>query len=669
MIRVVIADDQASVRLVLQDQFKSYADIEIVGIAENGRQAVEQVAKLLPDVLLLDLEMPVLDGLGAAKEIKERFPETKILVLTAQNDPSALLPALRVGVHGYLYKGTLFEDLVAAIRAVRQGHFQIGPNLPALSPASKMASAESGTMMGSNTIVVAPADASSSLNSAHLNDSALVLSPGGSLAKAPPTSIAVFDRPVLLQQSPIWSRVIIWGLVGSTAAVLAWASWFKFDEAIPATGQLEPQGAVKEVQSPVTGVVKAILVKEGQRVKKGDVLLRLDPKGTQSELASLGQVRQSLLEENAFYRQQLANETGRINLPFSRTLVPSRMLALAQSRQALIEESQLYRSQVRGSSQDGLLSPEQQMRLQSSLREESSRASAARLESEQLQKQLAQNQIQRASALKSLTTNTGLLETIKPVVDSGGLAKVEQIKQEEAVQKSQADVDRLEQEDARLKLAIAQANEKLDNTVSVSRKDVLGTLSANEKQIAQIDSQFAKTIVENEKQISEIDNKLTQAKLTLNYQEITSPADGLVFELKPKAPGFVANPTEPVLKIVPSDNLVAKVYITNKDIGFVRPGMDVDVRVDSFPFSEFGDIKGKLTWIGSDALPPTQIRNFYSFPAKVKLDSQTLKMTNQKLPLQSGMSLSVNIKTRQRTVMSIFTDLFTGEVEGLKNLR
>jgi hemolysin D len=666
MIRIVIADDQASIRLALQAQFKAHSDIEVVGIAENGRQAVEQVAKLLPDVLLLDLEMPVLDGLGAAQEIKERFPETKILVFTAQDDPSALLPALRVGVHGYLYKGTPSEELAEAIRAVRKGHFQIGPSI---SESSAVMTSSEGAAQGS-TMVVAPADTSSSLNGSKPNSNALVLSPGGgNLTKAAPSSLTVFDRPVLLQQSPLWSRVIIWALVGSTAAILGWACWFKFDEAIPASGQLEPQGAVKEVQAPVTGVVKAILVKEGQSVKKGDVLLRLDPKGTQSELASLGQVRQSLLEENAFYRQQTANETGRINISSSRVLVPSRMLALAQSRQALIEESQLYRSQVRGKSQDVLLNPEQQMRLQSSLREESSRASAARLESEQLQKQLSQSQIQRESALKSLSANTGLLETIKPVVASGGLAKVEQVKQEEAVQKSQADVDRLGEEEARLKLAIAQANEKLDNTVSVSRKDVLGTLSANEKQIAQIDSQFAKTIVENEKQIAEIDNKLNQAKMTLNYQEITSPTDGVVFDLKPKAPGFVTNPSEPILKIVPSDNLVAKVYITNKDIGFVQPGMDVDVRVDSFPFSEFGDIKGKLTWIGSDALPPTQVRNFYSFPAKIKLNSQTLKKAKQQLSLQSGMSLSVNIKTRQRTVMSIFTDLFTGEVEGLKHLR
>jgi hemolysin D len=667
MIRIVIADDQASIRLTLQAQLNSYTDIEVVGMAENGRQAIEQVAKLQPDVLLLDLEMPVLDGLGAAQEIKDRFPETKLLLLTAQDASSALLPALRVGVHGYLYKSTPPDELVEAIRAVRKGHFQMGPNISAPSVSAAIVASE-GSMLG-NTMVVAPTETNGRNGSKPSSNNAIVLSPSGTLTKAAPSSLAVFDRPVLLQQSPLWSRVIIWALVGSTAAVLAWASWFKFDEAIPASGQLEPQGAVKEVQAPVTGVVKAILVKEGQRVKKGDVLLRLDPKGTQSELASLAQVRQSLLEENAFYRQQTTHETGRTNLPSSRVIVPSRMLALAQSRQALIEESQLYRSQVRGNNGDVLLNPEQQMRLQSSLREESSRASAARLESEQLQKQLAQTQIQRASASKSLIANSGLLETIKPVVASGGLAKVEQVKQEEAVQKSQAEVDRLGEEETRLKLAIAQANEKLTNTVASSRKDVLGTLSINEKQIAQINSQFAKTIVENEKQIAEIENKLNQAKMTLNYQAIQSPVDGIVFDLKPNAPGFVANPSEAILKIVPSDNLVAKVYITNRDIGFVRTGMAVDVRVDSFPYSEFGDIKGTLTWIGSDALPPTQVRNFYSFPAKVKLNTQTLKAQQRQFSLQSGMSLSVNVKTRQRTVMSIFTDLFTGEMDGLKHLR
>jgi hemolysin D len=488
-------------------------------------------------------------------------------------------------------------------------------------------------------------------------------------AAKPQRKAQPFDRPVILQRSPVWSRVIIWSIVASVAAVLTWASLFKFDEAIPATGQLEPKGAVKEVQTPVAGVVKEIKVHDGQKVKKGDVLLRLDPQGTRSELGSLQKVRQSLLAEQGFYRQQTQHAPGQFQSPVFSPQIPAQMLSLASSRQALISETQLYRAQLRGTGAGVALTLEQRMRLQSSLQEAASRSGSARLESEQLKKQLQQAQIQYFSAIKTQESNQKLLANISPVVASGGLAKVELMKQQESLQKAQADVERLQQEQARLKLAIAQADRKVDNTVSLSQKDLLATIAMNEKQIAEIDSQFAKMLVENEKQIAEIDNKLAQAQFTLRYQELLAPTDGVVFELKANAPGFVANPSEPILKIVPSDNLVAKVYITNRDIGFIRPGMPVDVRVDSFPLSEFGDIKGKLTWIGSDALPPTQTRPFYSFPAKVQLNSQMLIAHQRKLPLQSGMSLNVNIKTRQRTVMSIFIDLFTGQTENLKHLR
>ncbi|HEY9807176.1 MAG TPA: hypothetical protein V6D04_11450, partial [Candidatus Obscuribacterales bacterium] len=112
-----------------------------------------------------------------------------------------------------------------------------------------------------------------------------------------------------------------------------------------------------------------------------------------------------------------------------------------------------------------------------------------------------------------------------------------------------------------------------------------------------------------------------------------------------------------------------KVYITNRDIGFIKEGMDVDVRIDSFPFSEFGDIKGHLTSIGSDALPPDEIRKYYSFPAKITLDEQTLRVRGREVPLQSGMSVSTNIKIRQRTVMSIFVDLFAKQLDGMKAIR
>lgn len=124
-----------------------------------------------------------------------------------------------------------------------------------------------------------------------------------------------------------------------------------------------------------------------------------------------------------------------------------------------------------------------------------------------------------------------------------------------------------------------------------------------------------------------------------------------------------------MLKIVPGDALTAKVFITNRDIGFVKAGMDVDVRLDSFPFSEFGDVKGKLVWIGSDALPPDNVYPFYHFPAKVRLARQSLLINGREVALQSGMGVSTNIKVRSHTVMSIFTSLFANNAESLKFVR
>ncbi len=155
----------------------------------------------------------------------------------------------------------------------------------------------------------------------------------------------------------------------------------------------------------------------------------------------------------------------------------------------------------------------------------------------------------------------------------------------------------------------------------------------------------------------------------MQYQELRSPVDGIVFDLQAKSQGFVANSTEPILKIVPNENLVASVFITNKDIGFVYPGMETDVKIESFPESEFGSIKGKLVWVGSDALPPTQERPYYAFPAKIQLERQALNINGKEVPLQSGMSVNSSIKVRKRTVLSMFMNMFDKKIKSLETVR
>lgn len=481
-----------------------------------------------------------------------------------------------------------------------------------------------------------------------------------------------FDQPVILQQTSLWSRSIVYGIVGVTVFVVLWAFFARIDEAVPATGKLEPQGRVQEVQAPVGGVVEEILVKDGESVEQGQPLIRFDTTAAAAQKRSLQQIRTSLTQENNFYRSQLSGVNAAVPENAGLTLPPE-MLALTANRATIQAESQIYRAQLAGGASSEGLTPEQQARLQSGLLETQSAASAARLEISQLEQQLSQTEVQLETARSTLNIDLGILADIEPLGEAGGIARIQILRQQQEVMKGRAEVERLAQEQQRLQFAIAQASQQYQNTVALSQNNVVARLSENEKRLAEIDSQLNKAIVENEKRLAEIDSQLSEIDLTLRYQELRAPVAGTVFDLQANGAGFVANNSEPILKIVPGNALVAEVYITNQDIGFVKEEMEVDVRIDSFPFSEFGDIKGTVTNIGSDALPPDQINPYYRFPVQITLDQQYLQVSDgrveQEVPLQSGMSVSANIITRRRTVISIFTDLFSRRIESLKTVR
>jgi NarL family two-component system response regulator LiaR len=126
-IRVFIADDHAIVRKGIDAVLEIVPDIELVGEAENGREAVDQVEKLRPDVILMDLVMPEMDGIEAIQRIKERQPEARILVLTTFAGEDKILPAIKAGALGYHLKDSRPEDLAQAIRQVYRGESSLHP--------------------------------------------------------------------------------------------------------------------------------------------------------------------------------------------------------------------------------------------------------------------------------------------------------------------------------------------------------------------------------------------------------------------------------------------------------------------------------------------------------------------------------------------------------------
>jgi len=120
-IRVLVADDHAVVREGLRAFLELQDGIEVVGEAEDGREAVEEATRLRPDVILMDLVMPRLDGVGAMRALRETVPEARVIVLTSFLDDDKLLPAVRSGAAGYLLKNAHPQELARAVRAAHAG--------------------------------------------------------------------------------------------------------------------------------------------------------------------------------------------------------------------------------------------------------------------------------------------------------------------------------------------------------------------------------------------------------------------------------------------------------------------------------------------------------------------------------------------------------------------
>jgi NarL family two-component system response regulator LiaR len=131
-IRVLIADDHALLREAMRNLLDRQEDMEVVGEASNGEEAVALSLKTRPDIAVIDIVMPKLNGIEASKEIKKVSPGTAIIILTAYDDPQYVLGLLEAGAAGYLLKSARGRDVVAAIRAVREGESVLHPSIIAL---------------------------------------------------------------------------------------------------------------------------------------------------------------------------------------------------------------------------------------------------------------------------------------------------------------------------------------------------------------------------------------------------------------------------------------------------------------------------------------------------------------------------------------------------------
>ena len=127
-IRVLIVDDHTLVRDGIRALLALATDIEVVGEAANGKEALERVKELAPNVVLMDLAMPIMGGLDATRRIRKEFPGTKVLVLTQYDDSDYVIPVIEAGARGFVTKMSAFSDIASAIQAVYRGESYLSPS-------------------------------------------------------------------------------------------------------------------------------------------------------------------------------------------------------------------------------------------------------------------------------------------------------------------------------------------------------------------------------------------------------------------------------------------------------------------------------------------------------------------------------------------------------------
>ena len=253
-------------------------------------------------------------------------------------------------------------------------------------------------------------------------------------------------------------------------------------------------------------------------------------------------------------------------------------------------------------------------------------------QSQQFRSRLQQLASRLASRRETLRLKEQIAADYKPLFEGGGMSRTQYLSQVNQVQEMRAEVASLKEESSRVIGAVAGQLTQIDRQIIQTRAELVGLNEA------------------------------------ISYRTVRAPIDGKVFDAK-VSPQTVVNGDQTVLKLVPANRLQASVEISDSDIGFVKVGLPVNVSVDSFPSGEFGYIQGTLTKLGSDVLPPDQRSTQYRFPATISLKQQAVEFGDQQLNLQSGMGVSANIKLRSRPVITIVSDLFTKQMDGVKRFR
>ena len=267
---------------------------------------------------------------------------------------------------------------------------------------------------------------------------------------------------------------------------------------------------------------------------------------------------------------------------------------------------------------------ETQIKLERKRFEEESRAVEAR----------KRGVVERLNGLKrSLNTESSIYTNIIPLAEIGAMQLTELLRQRNKV-------------------------EQLESDAQVVKAD-----------LEEVEAQLNKLKQESLREISELERQMVEVQDTITKEKLSAPIAGIVYGMIPSSAGYAASAGETLVKVVPGGEIEAKIYITNQDVGFMKPGMKAQIRVDAFPYTQFGSITGSLKSVGTLPLEPDQQNPMPRFPAYVKIDKDYLEKDGEKYEISAGQSVQVNLVLRDKRVISLLTDAVQKALDSLTRIK
>ena len=396
------------------------------------------------------------------------------------------------------------------------------------------------------------------------------------------------------------ARLLTYLIMLMFTVLILWSVLGKIDIIATATGKLMPASSIKTIQTLVDSEIEEIYVQEGQYVKEGQDLIKFNQTEVQANI------------------RRIKNEMKALEIAVARL-------------QALLtdnpEENFIYDETI----------DEYLIKMHSGLLKSQMTEKAAKIEV--LNGQIAKAEKEKDTILADLKRIEKLLPSVeeriekkKILVDQQLLARLTFLEQEEELTNLQ------EQRNVQAKkMAETEAN------IEFLKKEL-------RQYLAEFDKNIMQELTDSREKLASYQQELIKYEEALKRTVVKAPLSGYVQQLVYHTKGGVVETAKPIMNLVPEDyQLEADVMILNKDIGFVRPEQDVEIKIDSFPFTKYGTIKGKVRNISGDAVQDEKLGLI--FPSRLTLLDNKIKADGQIVQLKPGMSVTAEIKTGKRRVI------------------